>query len=461
MGAATRLTPAGILFDDLTNLIRRRLGIEGLVYAFVAVDIVGAWLAGGALGPPATAAVSLVAVAVALAGFRITAPPGRRAVAVAALIVLLILLPEVVLISQQTAASPLHDGVLLTDAAGARLLRLENPYGHDYIDTFARTFYLSDVPVNFGLRHYVYMPGMVLLDLPVRLAATIFPRANFTWMFLPGLAAIAAGAALAGGRTAAGALAAVVVVVLNPLFQVDYLYSLNDLFVLAPLLASVGMARRDRAGWAGILFGAAISIKQQAILLLPLLVLYALLHWDPARRRRALLGATSVVALVVLPFALWAPGAFARDVAGFFYGSGVDAYPIRGLGLPGILLGSGAILNRWTPYPITSALQVGLSVLVILVAVRDLRRRWTWTRFWLWNAVLAGCVYFFGRVLAPNYLGLVVDFALLGLVSGLIGESPADAVAGGEDRPPGDGRVVGPAAVHDPGDLASGEIGGA
>lgn len=446
----------------MIGLLRKHVGVAGFLYAFAAVDAVGAWIVlglAGTAGLGLTAAIA--AVGIALFGFRETAPPAARAAVLTGVTTLLLVLPQLVLISEQTPNSPLHDGILLTDAAGTRLVDGQDPYGHDYIDSLARTFYLSDVPVNFGLAHYVYMPGMILLDLPIRLAALVSPYANFSWMFLPALVALAIGAWLAGGRTRSGAEAAVVMVLLNPLFQLDYLYFLNDLFFMAPLLAAVGFLRRDRPGWAGLLFGAAISIKQQAVLLLPLLLLYALLHWDAGRWRRAALGAVAVIAPVVLPFLIWNPAAFSGDVAGFFYGSGVSAYPIRGLGLPGLLLRVGLIPNRWAPYPTATLLQAGLALLILVLALRNLRRSWSWTRFWLWNALLTAGVFFFGRVLAPNYLDLVASFLLLGLASGLIDEAPVPAVVGDVDRTAGDRRVVTPAAEDHPRDLVIPEQGGA
>ena len=445
----------------MLSQIRKHLGTEGFLYAFTAVDAVGAWLVLGLAGSPGLGlATAIAAVAIGLFGFRESAPPAARSAVLTGVVTLLVVLPQLVLISEQTPNSPLHDGILLTDAAGGRLIHGEDPYGHDYIDSLARTFYLSDVPVNFGLAHYVYMPGMILLDLPIRLAARFSPYANFSWMFVPAVVALAAGAWLAGGGSRRGGEAAVVMVVLNPLFQLDDLYFLNDPFFLAPLLAAVGFVQRGRAGWAGVLFGVSLSIKQQAVLLLPLLVLYAFLHWDARRWGRAAIGAAAVLAPIVLPFFLWNPAAFIGDVAGFFYSSGVSAYPIRGLGLPGILLHYGFIPNRWAPDQTATYIQVGLALLILVLAVRNLRRVWSWTRFWAWSALLTTCVFFFGRVLAPNYLDLMAAFALLGLASGLVGEAPVEAVVRGVDRAAGDGRVVGGVAAHDAGDLVVGEQGG-
>lgn len=381
----------------------------------------------------------LVAV---LAFLRTGGSPRRRMAGLGALVFLLLFLPQLLLVVAQPPNAPIIDGALLNDAAADRLLSGHDPYVGDFLNTPMRAFYLSDVPVNFGLARYVYMPGMALLDVPVRLLHS--DRANFSWLFLPGLLALAA-AAWSLGRTRAEKEAALIVVTLDPLFQLDYFYLLNDLFFLAPALAGVGMLRRGRAVWAGLLLGLALAMKQQAVLFLPLLAIYALFHLD--RRRLLLMTAAgaAVLAVTVLPFLLWNPAAFLAGTAGFFYGSGVDSYPIRGLGLQGILLRLGVIGNRWDYFP-SAQVQAPLLLILLALALHDLRRRWSWTRFWAWLGGEAFIAFAFGRVLSPNYLDLVVTLFLLALASALVGEAPAEAVAGEVERPPGGrGEVEAPA----------------
>ena len=394
-------------------------------------------------------AVALVAVALALFGYRAGNSPRLRAAALAGLVLGLLLLPQALLIAEQPPNAPIIDGALLNDAAADRLLSGHDPYVGDYLNTPMRAFYISDVPVNFGLARFVYMPGMALIDVPVRLLHS--RRANFSWLFLPGLLALAA-AAWSVGRTRAESEASLIVVVLNPLFQLDYFYLLNDLFFLAPALAGVGMLRRGRVVWAGVLLGLALAMKQQAVLFLPLLALYALLQLPRSRQLRLLAAGAAVVGVIVVPFVAWDPGAFAAGTTGFFYGSGVDAYPIRGLGLQGILLRTGYIPNRWAWFP-SAQLQVPLLAIALALAVRDLRRLWSWPRFWGWLGLETLVVFAFGRVLSPNYLDLVVAFFLLALASALVGEDPVDAVAGAIQGPASDRGVIEVGAVDDPGHL--------
>jgi hypothetical protein len=403
------------------GFLRRYLGLEGAVFAFTVVDSIGlltvmelagqAWL--GYLG-------SAAAIAISIFGFRAGTSARLRLGTLVALVLLLFLLPQAVLIAEQPPNAAVHDGVLMTDAAADRLLHGQDPYGHDYIDSRARTFYLSDVPVNFGLKHYVYMPGMILLDLPIR--AIGGDHANFTWMFLPGLLALLA-AAYNAGLTSAEKLAAAVAITLNPVFQLDFLYFLNELFFLAPALAAVGMLRRDRPVLAGLFFGLSLCIKQQAILFLPLLLAYAWWHWDRRRLALAAAGTLAPVVVLVTPFLVWNPNAFLADTAAFFYGSGVDSYPIRGLGLPGLMLRFGVLGNRWEPLALAPE-QLLAVALVLLFAGRRLRLHWSWPAAWAWLGLLVLGVFFFGRVLAPNYLDLALMLFSLALLSRLVDEGP-------------------------------------
>jgi 4-amino-4-deoxy-L-arabinose transferase-like glycosyltransferase len=200
--------------------------------------------------------------------------------------------------------------------------------------------------------------------------------------------------------------------------------------------------------WAGVLFGLALAMKQQAVLFLPLVGLYALLHLDRGRMLRLAGAGTAVLAAVVLPFLLWNPGAFLAGTAGFFYGSGVDAYPIRGLGLEGILQRTGVISNRWAAFP-SAEVQLPLLGLVLVLAAHNLRRRWSWPAFWAWLGLEGLVLFGFGRVLAPNYLDLVITLLLLAIASALVGEGPVETVIGAIEGAPGGRGVIGVEAADD------------
>jgi len=363
------------------------------------------------------------AAALALATYR-----SRPRLALALLVVLLFLLPQALLILVRGAGAPVQDSVLLTDAAAGRLLHGINPYGHDYIDDPAlRRFWAPEIPVNPLLAHYPYPPGLILLAAPLHAAGL-----GAAWLWLPGFAALGLAAYAAAGR------AGVVAVALNPLLLLDYLSLLSDVFFLAAALAALGLLRRRRALAAGLLIGVALALKQTAVILLPAL---AFLAWRERRLLPAAAAAAAALAVMVLPFLAWSPGAFLADTATYFYGSGVDAFPIRGPGLPGLLLAAGLIPSRWAAFP-SALVQAPALALVLLAGGVGLHRRFSWPGLWLWSAAIAVVLFFLGRTLAANYLTLIAVLATLGLASAVEDPNPgAPAVGRAVDRPPGDARV--------------------
>ena len=322
--------------------------------------------------------------------------------------------------------------MLLTDAAAGRLLHGGDPYGHDYIDDSAlRRFWAPEIPVNPLLAHYPYPPGLILLAAPLRALGL-----GSAWLWLPALIALALAAYGAAGR------AGVIAVALNPLLLIDYLALLNDVFFLAAGLGAVALLRRRRALAAGALLGLALVLKQTAVVLLPAL---AWLSWREGRWRQLLGAAAAVVVLLVGPFLLMSPGALLADTGSYFYGSGVDAFPIRGAGLPGLLVTAGFLPSRWAAFP-AALIQVPVLVLVLLGGWLWLRRRFSWPRLWLWSAVVAAVVFLFGRTLAPNYLALIVLLVCLAAASAVEDADPAVAAVGGSvDRPPREAGVEGAA----------------
>lgn len=366
-----------------------------------------------------------VAALVAVAAYR-----AQPRLALAALVALLFLLPQALLILVRGADAPVQDSVLLTDAAAGRLLQGIDPYGHDYIDAAAlRRFWAPEIPVNPLLAHYPYPPGLILLAAPLHAAGL-----GAAWLWLPAFAALGLAAYLAAGR------AGVVAVTLNPLLLLDYLSLLSDVFFLAAALAAVGLLRRRRALVAGLLVGVALALKQAAVVLLPAL---ALLAWRERRLLQVAAAAAAALMVLVLPFLLWSPGAFVTDTATYFYGSGVDAFPIRGPGLPGLLLTAGVIPSRWAAFP-SALLQAPVLALVLLAGGLGLRRRFSWPALWLWSAAVALVLFFLGRTLAPNYLTLIAVLATLAAASAVEDLDPGvPAVGRAVDRSPSDAGVEG------------------
>lgn len=351
---------------------------------------------------------------------------GRRDLALALLVVGVSLLPQALLLAVRPP-DRVQDSVALVDAASRRLAAGLDPYGHDYVDDpKLAAFWVPEWPVNPLLGHLVYPPGALGLGFLAHLLGV-----SVEWMWLPGTVALAL-----AGRLAAGRLG-VVATALNPAIVLDAFPFLNDLFFLAALLTALAMADRRRPIAAGIALSLALGLKQTAVVAAPLVIWLA---WKRGGAPRMLAAAAVSGLLLLAPFLVWDAGAVIRDTASYFYGSGVDSFPIRGPGIPGTLLRLGVIPSRWASYP-SVLVQLGLLVPVVISARWLLAGDSTPRRF-LWAGLVAGAVFAGGRTLAPNYVTVVFVFVVLAGASALENGAPArTTVDGGQNRTVGEAGI--------------------
>ncbi|HVB77813.1 MAG TPA: hypothetical protein VNI34_08450 [Candidatus Nitrosotalea sp.] len=331
------------------------------------------------------------------------------------LVALLFALPQLVLILLRPAGAPVDDALTATNAAAQRLLLGRSPYGHDYLDVAQLRSYFNlgmEFAVNPILAHFPYPPGAILVVLPA-----VALHLDAVWMWPPAALILALAADFAAGTPG------LVAVSLSPLLLLDYLNLYNDLFFLSAALFGLGWLIRGRPLAAGLCLGAALTLKQTAIVFLPLALI-----WFPGWRR-LLVGVVAVGVILVLPFWVWNPGGFVADTASYFYSSGGAAFPIRGLGLAGLLLRLGVIQSRWAPFP-AAEIQIPFLILLLVAAVRR-RPAHPLSDYWLWTAVVAAILFVFGRTLAPNYVTLIALLLALWVSCGLDRNgSPAIAEAG-------------------------------
>jgi len=180
--------------------------------------------------------------------------------------------------------------------------------------------------------------------------------------------------------------------------------------VLCTVLAFALVARR-RLFWAAAALAAAVVLKQFALVALPFLGLAALQRHERRDVLRAGALFAALVAVGLLPFAVWDPGAFWADTIEY----GGKTYRIVGYGLSGLLVKAGVIDRRTDPYPFLPLLAVvWLPITVWLLWVQ--RRV---QELWFAAAGFAVSIFmlvFLGRVFQPSYLvwplvGIAMAFA--------------------------------------------------
>jgi len=334
----------------------------------------------------ARAACFVAALACAAAGltlFRLRSWPAWAGAAVVLVVALLLLAPSTFLqLGLRDSTAPwffTNDSTYQIELGGKLLLDGEDPYGHDYRHDGLERFYTFDGSASqralereVALRHYAYFPGTVLAAAAWRVLPQPFDDFRLLVLLCTLLmlfAALAFRAPLAW-RLGIGAL-----LVCNPIAVRSAWFGQNDAPSLLLLVLSFALVTRSRYVWAAASLAGAVLLKQFALVALPFLALMLVRRGvDRAELRRAVVVFAAVLAVGILPFFLWDPGAFWDDTVKY----GAGTYKIVGYGLSGILIRLGILADREGSYPfLVFALLIWLPLTVwLLCAQRRASELW-------------------------------------------------------------------------------------
>jgi hypothetical protein len=375
-----------------------------------------------AVRAPALLAGLLIAIAAVVVPLR-PSWPRWSAVALTCVVACLLVVPAVVLqVGLRQSSAPwffTNDSTYQTELAGKLLRDGENPYGHDYSHSGLERFYSLDGSVTeatrehqVALRHFAYFPGTAI----TAAAWSVLPRPWDDYRFfvlLTTLGGVAAALSFPGPLVRRLVLGAVVAA--SPLAVRAVWFGTADApSVLCTVLAFALVARR-RLLWAAAALAAAVLLKQFALVALPFLALAALQRYPRRELVRAALLFVGVVAVGVLPFVVWDPGAFWADTIEY----GGKTYRIVGYGLSGLLVKANLIDRRTDPYPFLPLLVLVWLPLTAWLLWIQRRARDLWVAA-AGFAVSIFMLVFLGRVFQPSYLvwplvGVAMAFAFAGL----------------------------------------------
>ena len=267
----------------------------------------------------------------------------------------LLILPATFLqVGLRDASEPwyhVNDSTYQIEIAGDLILDGENPYGHDYRDSGLERWYPAAQPnariPQVALDHFAYFPGTALTAAAWRFlpepfddyrcsscsarSASSAPRCCSTHR------STGARRRRRTRRQPAGGDRGVV----------------RDRRRAVPAADRAGVRLRGETRYlaAAACIAGAILLKQFALIALPFLAVMMLTRGAP---RRVLWQAgalfAGIVALGILPFAIWDPGALWDDTIAY----GAQTYRIIGHGLAGVLLEIGVLDDRFGPYPFRS-----------------------------------------------------------------------------------------------------------
>lgn len=339
--------------------------------------------AGGGWEPAILRAAGVLAgllVALAAVAYVVSGPRRRMrglALALSAAVVLLLVLPAALLqAGLRQSTEPwffTNDSNLQIEVAGELVRSGSNPYGHDYGTSGMERFYSLDGSVSPRVRkeqpalaHLPYFPGT-----PLSAAAWgVLPAPWSDYRMLVALATLALlPAALLlpgplGARLAAGAALAA-----NPLAVRGAWFGTNDAVSVLCLVLAFGLLTRRRWAAAGALLGAAVLLKQFALVALPFLAAWLLVGATRREAVRAGAAFALVAAIGFVPFLVADPGALWADTVVF----GSETYRIVGYGLPALLAEAGLVV-RGGAYPVsllTALVWLPATALLILGLVRS------------------------------------------------------------------------------------------
>ena len=312
-------------------------------------------------------------------------------------------------------ASFSHDGgVIQTEEAIKYVLAGKNPYVEDYVDTPMAEWGLD---YQTALYHYPYLPWTFLSSAPVQLLSETllgWYDQRFVYLTLFVVLLFVAARLLPEGDER---LCLVMVLGLNPLMGSDIIFGQNDVFTLAWIVFSVYLLKRGKDIWSVLMLGLACASKPTAWFLVPFYVLYLVSREGFSPRNdirplgayllRKMLPLLIVLAVLVLPFALWDLDAMLDDVWRWSSGTADVPYQITGWGLANFVLALGLVESRLDYFPFwIPELLICLPLLLYL-----LRRQWK-------HNSLASMLYHYGflalaffytsRFMNENYLGYLL-----------------------------------------------------
>ena len=339
-----------------------------------------------------------------------------RALHLAAIIAIFVVVPTIASIVLRETGRPytyVHDGAIMIEEAGRKLLAGQNPYAADYLDT---PLYYWPMVNNPALYHLTYFPFLFLLTVPF---VALFDHVGLFWdqryLYLPAFIATLAVVPLIV-RRADHRLAIVALVGLNPQLFPFVIEGRNDFFVLLFLFSGVVLLQRERRLLATLAIAAAAAAKLHALFLLPFLLVYLIATRRPRTIRQALhaliptIPAALFLAVTFVPFLVNDWGAFYDDVVRYNAGGAAWTYPISGMGFSAILLALGVIPYRQADFP--------FAVIEMLVAAPI--ALWTGHRLWVAPSIarMLGAYaltllafLFFGRYFQGNYVGYILAVA--------------------------------------------------
>jgi hypothetical protein len=311
----------------------------------------------------------------------------------------------------------IHDGAVHVEVATEKLLDGVNPYSADYRGSNYEILNprIPEGPAtNIVWSHFIYPPGVFLLQVPWHIKATAFGFVpDVRWIFLVALGGVA-WVAIALQRTWSMRTRMLLLTAGNPLLWLYVVAGYNDILVVAALAITALMLARKKWWLSGLFFGLAIGLKQSVWMTLPIFAWYVWRLWAHDRRagKQIIKGVAVSVGVIFLPFLIWDAGALYDDIVRYASGAIAYSYPISGATLLQYLRVWGLIDSPWTVLP-THLFQLAVGVPVAIGLCRWLGKKPRPEDWLTATTILITAVLLVSRYNNNNYLSAIVGLAVI------------------------------------------------
>ncbi len=317
-------------------------------------------------------------------------------------------------------ASFSHDGgVIQTEETIKYILAGKNPYVEDYVDTPMAEW---GIEFRTALYHYPYLPWTFLFSAPFYLvsqAALGWYDQRFVYLLLF-ISMLFLAPRLVRDHTQR--LCLVMVLGLNPIMGNDIIFGQNDVFILAWIVFSIYFLMRRRLIWSLVMLGLACASKPTAWFLIPFYLLYLVREEGLSGGGSIKLAGLSlfrkivplilVLALLLVPFALWDFDALYDDVWRWSSGTAEVPYQITGWGLANLVLALGLVESRLDYFPFWIPELLVCLPLFLFLLWRQWKRN-TVNSMLYYYGFLSLVFLYASRFLNENYLGYILAILAL------------------------------------------------
>ena len=301
-----------------------------------------------------------------------------------------------------------HDSVPQFEEALRMLDRGENPYAADFRGSSLETWNEGRFKENPALDHFVYPPFLLLLSVPFesvfRSVGHYDQRVVVLLFFLAYFALLAKKL-----KDHPNVVGIVSLAALNPWFAAFVVEGRNDAAMLFWAAAAWPMYEAGYRRWGHLFLGLALATKTLLLPIVPLVLL---------AERKGRVGAAALllapIVLTSIPFLVADAPAFLEDVVGAPAGWGKNPFEMRGwggFGFANVVLAL-HLAEKKGAFPFW-IFQLGALVPVLWHAAKSLRSDGSLANVFLWTAVAAFVMLFFGRFIHDNYIGALLALAAL------------------------------------------------